>query len=85
MNWEQRIKWLEDVTRKGACPAIVNDDNGHWAVSFEGMQSVPQNIHEGDDPKDVNTMFFIRKHQWKSTIASAIDYAKDNYDQNWGN
>lgn len=26
-----RINWLEEIVNNGACPALINDDNGHWA------------------------------------------------------
>lgn len=54
----------------GACPGLVNDDNGHWAVSGSGMQSVPM----GDEPIDViQTTFYIEAAQWEPSIREAIE------------
>lgn len=71
MNDTERINWLETITKNGACPALVNDDNGHWAVVFDGIQSVSH----GQKPMDVSTTFFIKAKDWKNTIRQAIDTA----------
>ena len=66
----QRLDWLERQVKRGACPALVNDDNGHWAVAFDGVQNVVTGR-----PKDVATTFFIRAERWRSTARRAIDAA----------
>jgi hypothetical protein len=48
--------------------ALVNDDFGHWAVVVNGMQNVPD-----ETPADIQTTFFVEKHEWKNTIREAID------------
>ena len=68
---KDRIDWLEKITEDGACPAVVNDDNGHWAVVFNGFQNVP----DGDGPQDIQTTFFIKAGQWFDSIRDAIDNA----------
>jgi len=60
------LDWLEQ--QDGA--ALVNDDAGHWAVAFDGIQSV-----SADPPQDTDTSFFIEKDQWCSTIREAINKA----------
>ena len=45
MSDKYRLDWLESITREGACPALVNDDNGHWAVAFTGFQNVPDGLN----------------------------------------
>lgn len=35
---EQRINWLE---KKGFGGALISDDNGHWAMVFDGFQNLP--------------------------------------------
>lgn len=68
MDIEQVIRWLEQTP--GA--ALVSDDNGHWAVSFDGFQPVtgekfdqPVTIQvDVDDPS-----------AWQDSIYSAILYA----------
>ena len=70
MNDTERLDWLEAQTKKGACPALLNDDNGHWAVSFEGIQNCPD-----DGPCDISTAFFVDAGHWHNTIREAIDAA----------
>ena len=71
MNDTDRINWLEKQTRKGACPALVYDDNGHWALSWTGMQ----NVVTGKNGKEVWTSFHVPAKDWKPTIRKAIDAA----------
>lgn len=54
------------LAKAGYCPALLNDDNGHWAVVFDGVQSVP--LGKGD----VTTAFFVEKHRWCKTISQAL-------------
>ncbi len=73
---------LESLVNRGDCPGIipqakglfkvpglVNDDNGHWAVSASGIQRVCC----GEDPVDVETTFFIEAKYWRPTIREAIE------------
>jgi len=46
---------FEELSKLGYCPNLLNDDNGHWAVSFEGYQTVPDN-----EPSDIQSSFFIK-------------------------
>lgn len=62
-----RLDWLAE--QDGA--AIISDDNGHWAVSFTGMQNVPV----GDEPCDIDTTFFIEAREWHGSVREAIDAA----------
>lgn len=71
MTDRQRIDWLEQKAEAGSSPALLNDDNGHWAVSFAGFQEVPF----GDEPQDIATTFIVEKAQWRKTVRSAIDAA----------
>lgn len=63
------LNGLESLVEKGDCPGIINDDNGHWAVTGDGMQ----NISCGDVPVDVQTTFFVEAAQWRNSIREAID------------
>src|SRR5574343_746909 len=38
LNIEQAWLLLEQMVRNGGAPALVNDDNGKWAVLFNGFQ-----------------------------------------------
>lgn len=62
----KRLMWLQE---QQGC-ALVSDDQGHWAVACDGMQSLSIN-----PPDDVETAFFIEKHRWKKTVREAIDDA----------
>jgi len=71
------IKWFEELTNEGYCPALIHDDNGHWAVSFDGFQNVPM----GDEPQDTRTTFWVEKRYWKNSILEAVEYAKKEIDE----
>lgn len=75
-DYADLLRWLEQITFDGACPALVNDDNGHWAVAFDGTQNVP----DGDGPEDIMTSFFIARDKWYNTIGEAIEAAKREYE-----
>ena len=66
MTDTDRLNWLE----KQSGIALINDDFGHWAVSSDGFQSVPDKT-----PADIETTFFVEKKQWKRNIRKAIDAA----------
>ena len=76
MNDTERLDWLERITENGACPALIFDDNGHWTVAFDGVQSVPS----GDEPEDVSTSFFINAADWQPDLRAAIDAAYAKYE-----
>lgn len=62
--WEV-VRWLiED----GYCPAILYDDNGHWALSLEGWQNVP----DGDESQEIATTFLVEAALWADIVPLAI-------------
>ena len=63
MTDKELIDWLE--LQEGC--GLISDDFGHWAVTGDGMQNVPDNT-----PTDIQTTFFISKEQWKPSIREAI-------------
>lgn len=69
MTDTERLDWFEARAREGGCPALVNDDNGHWAVVEDGMQSLP----DGPDPQFISTSFLIEAEQWHDSVRGAID------------
>lgn len=74
MSDKDLLDWLE--SHEGF--ALVSDDFGHWAVTGDGMQSIPEN-----PPDDVETAFFIAKDEWKPSIRKAIrDAMKDGQEGN---
>ncbi len=60
---------LEHAEKKGACPGLIADDAGRWAVADDGLQPLPGKI-----PMTMNTTFFVDKRQWKNSIRKAIVY-----------
>jgi hypothetical protein len=60
------LDWLEEVTQEGACPGLINDDNGHWAVSFSGIQDVPSKMGA------IYTTYLVEAHEWRNSIREAI-------------
>ena len=67
---KERIDWLEAKASDGSCPGLINDDNGHWALSFEGTQNCPV----GDGVEDILTYFFVDAKDWKDSVRDAIDH-----------
>lgn len=67
MNDTQRLDWLEE---QFGC-ALVNDDNGHWALVFDGIQNLPV----GKRTQDIASTFYIEKKHWRQTVRKAIDRA----------
>lgn len=65
----ERIDALIQLASEGDCPALINDDNGHWAVTSDGIQTLPQ----GDEPGDVQTTFYIEAGHWFDDPRAAID------------
>ena len=63
---------FEELTRLGWAPCLLYDDNGNFAVSGDGMQSI------SEDVDDQTFMSFAPKESWKPTIREALDYYLDN-------
>ncbi len=62
---------LETLSDLGIAPCLVNDDNGHFALSDEGIQSLPRNFKYRDD---IDMKLFIKKKYWKNSVREAISY-----------
>jgi len=67
MKDKERLNWLEE---QGDGIALINDDQGFWAVASDGMQSLSE-----IPPDDLSTSYFIEKKYFKPSIREAIDYA----------
>ena len=65
MSVEQALQELCEI---GYCPNLLNDDDGRWAVAFDGFQDVVM----GDEAQDINTSFFVEAKQWHSNIRQAL-------------
>jgi len=61
-------KQLIDFLEKEFGCALVNDDNGHWALSYCGFQ----NVVVGKRGQDVQTSFFIGAKEWSNSVRAAI-------------
>lgn len=64
------VKTLNELTEKGYCPALIFDDNGHWALAFDGTQ--PVNFYT--EPQSMHTTFYIEEDMWKDSIEEAIEH-----------
>jgi len=61
---------MHQLSFLGQAPNLVYDDNGHWAVTSDGFQSIPS----GDEPADVELFFFIEAKYWKKTPKEALKH-----------
>jgi hypothetical protein len=68
LNCEKAFESLAEI---GHCPNLLNDDNGHWAVIFDGFQTAPI----GNEPQGIMTSFFIEEEDWKDSIYEALVWA----------
>jgi hypothetical protein len=65
LSIEQAMQELSEI---GYCPALLNDDDGRWAVTFDGFQTVVT----GDEAQDVHANFFIEAKKWHTDIRQAL-------------
>lgn len=70
----ERLDWLEQQEGFG----LISDDFGHWAVSGDGMQNIPEGQRE--DPKELSTSFIVEGPAWKDSIREAIDAAMEKWE-----
>jgi hypothetical protein len=69
-----RLKQFTAWADSGLCPALVFNDNGYWAVSFDGV--IPMDFSE--PPNDAQLLIDVEKIMWRETVAEAIDQAITN-------
>ena len=62
---------LNELANVGFCPALIFDDNGHWALAFDGTQSVASL----SGPVTTYSTFFVEADMWKDTIEEAVEYS----------
>jgi hypothetical protein len=60
---------VEKEVERGACPALINDDNGHWALVFDSFGTAPM---EKNEIYDATTTFFVEKGMWYKSAPRAI-------------
>lgn len=68
--WNDVEHTLELLAEEGGCPCLLNNDDGYWALSFDGMQNVPS----GEKKEDVAICCFIEADDWQKTIYDAVVY-----------
>jgi len=59
---------IEELTKLGQAPSILYDDNGHFAITSDGIQSISV------EPDDCEMYFYASKNMWKPTIRKALEY-----------
>ena len=64
-------KELNRLADSGYCPALLFDDDGRWALVFDGFQ--PVNLFS--DAQAMYTTHFVDVDDWKDTIEEAFTYA----------
>lgn len=63
------------LSHLGQAPNLLYDDNGHWAVTSDGFQSISME----DEPKDTELWFHVEAKQWKKTPREALkEYLFEN-------
>jgi hypothetical protein len=65
MTDKERIDWLESQFGCG----LISDDNGHWTLSYDGIQNLPMS----EEAEDIATSFFIDRDDWRNSIRGLID------------
>jgi hypothetical protein len=65
---------FEELTKLGHAPNLLYNDNGKFAITGNGFQSVVT----GDEVEDVEMQFFIEKDYWKKTIREALNHYLDS-------
>lgn len=66
---------IEALTHIGSAPNILYDDNGHFAITDDGFQTVCF----GDEPVDIETSFTVSKENWFPTIREALNHYLKSY------
>lgn len=69
---------LHHLSKLGICVNVLNDDNGHWAVTGDGYQSLAGE----DTPCDIETHFWVGARHWKADLREALEFfLTDNEDE----
>lgn len=62
---------LAALSQDGFAPALVFDDDGRWALTFNGSSPVVMD----DVPIEMVVTSFVSADQWKPTVKEAVLYA----------
>jgi len=64
---------LESLTMLGDAPQLVYDDNGHFAISGDGLSSVPM-TDSGKFEESESFTTIVEPEQWHNTIREALNH-----------
>lgn len=64
---------IDSLTCLGECPSLLYDDDGHFALTSDGSQSMSLT----ESPHDMDMVFWVKKEQWKDTIREALNHYLD--------
>lgn len=77
-QWKDKLQFefiIEELTKLGAAPNLMYDDNGHFAISGDSFNNI------SDDIIDMYMTVFLQKNMWKNTIREALDYYLNDKDE----
>lgn len=79
-KFEAKTIGLEELLKKltliGYCPILAFDDNGHWAMTFDGLQ----NTIQGPEPQDLAATNFFNREFFQPTVRAAVINCLQQYD-----
>lgn len=64
----KRLDHLEAMTDRGLAPKLVFDDNGNWAVAYDGCQPAGPFLDE-----TVDILVIVQPDKWRWSVREAID------------
>ena len=64
---------IEELTKLGHAPNLLYDDDGRFAITGNGMQTVPMG-----EAIDMEMFYLVPKDQWKNSIREALDNYLDD-------
>lgn len=75
-KWRNELSFefiIEELTKLGWAPSLLYDDNGHFSIMSDGVQSVAK-----IDKEDMELIYFVKKDKWKDSIREALNDYLDN-------
>ena len=79
-NWRKSLPFefiFEELTKLGWAPCLLYDDNGNFAISGDGMQSVPMDPIQEKGTDWIS--HWVKEDGWFPTIREALnDYLYDD-------
>jgi len=73
-KWDLSFEFIiEELTKLGWAPCLLYDDDGHFAITGGGMQSIGT-----ENSNDIALIHWIPAEEWKDSIREALDYYLEN-------